>query len=229
MTTLHGIVLAAGNGRRLKGIVPTGLKPLIVVNGEPLITRIVDQAIEVSDLVTVVVSPANAAPIVELVGTGVHYVVQPEPRGPGDALRRGLVTSGNVSRSLVLMGDNWLEDGVVQTVVDSRADVVIGVRDIGVIYPDVARRFTRVKVNPSGVLVSEEGHVLGWAGPWTVWCGPLVVPTVMMKEALDNAVWTAEKEEELKIGPYLGDVDLTGVTALIPVEAKDIGIPEELV
>lgn len=230
MRTLDTVILAAGAGTRLAGIVPTGLKPLVVVNGETLIARLVRQARTfAAGRIVVVVSPTNAAPIVELIERGdrrdVDYVVQPVPAGPGEALLRGLAVV-RTAHTLVLAGDNWMPDVALHDVVeDIPMGVAVGVRVVT--DPAVARRFTRLREVPrAATCEAEEGPELGWSGPWTVWCGPLVIPTDNARIALQAAV-TGRGDNEAKIGPYLHRMGAS--VGLVGVEAQDIGTPEALV
>lgn len=231
------IILAAGNGARLKGTVPTGLKPLLVVNGESLIGRLVTQVRKATGKyrIVVVASPTNIAPIVDLLGKRLDYVIQPEPAGPGEALLRGLAVVRDAERVLVLAGDNYLDDRAIPAVLAADRPLTVGVRVIT--DAAIARRFTRVReyedVGGSGFLDiprarldTEEGPELHWAGPWTVWCGPLVVPTVATRTLLTRLDVGDISLKELKIGAYLGELDCS--SALVPVEAQDIGVPEAL-
>jgi len=227
---LDAVILAAGAGSRLAGIVPTGMKPLVVVNGEALIARLARQARSfVTGRLIVVVSPTNAAPIVDLLARvdrrDIDYVVQPTPAGPGEALLRGLALASS-PYTLVLAGDNWMPDAAVTSVVYAAPlGCAVGVRVVG--EPDVARRFTRFREHnahgPS--LECDEGPDLRWPGPWTVWCGPLVLPTENAKAVLTTIVRN-RGDNEAKIGPYIGS--LGGSAALVPVDAQDIGTPEAL-
>lgn len=220
---MHTIILAAGNGSRLEGIVPTGLKPLLVVNGEPLIKRLVDQVrrAKIGNAITVVVSPTNAAPICELLGEEHRYVVQPSPRGPGDALLRGL-RGWDDCRCMVLMGDNWFADEVIPAMVDIDADFVIGGHEE--VDRERAAQFTRVKADVEPWLFNE-GTVPRGQGPWHVWCGPLIAPEDRLHQML---LAVGSGAAELKIGPHLNALDVE-TRRFVYVDAKDIGTPEAVV
>ena len=223
---ISAVILAAGNGQRLKGIAATGMKPLIPVNGVPLIKAAVHQASMVTDDIVVVVSPNNAAPICELCGCDVTYVVQPEARGPGEALLRGLrATLSRRTDVLLLMGDNYMAPGTVAEFVAKAVNfkMAIGTKDVG--YTEV-KRFTRVRIaRDKGMIESEEGPTIGWPAPWTVWCGPILAP----KRELARAIIEGHKHKtgEQKIGPYLGDVNVP--TLLAHTDVHDIGVPEALI
>jgi NDP-sugar pyrophosphorylase family protein len=219
---MDAVILAAGNGSRLKGIAATGMKPLLVRDGEALVGRLCRQVAPYVSRIVLVVSPVNAAAIVDLLGPEYTYVIQPEADGPGGALLRGLeaVTSDRV---LVLMGDNFMHDDDVQAVANTGTftDLVIGTRTLE--HAHVAQRFTRVRMGGSGYIESEEGPIFGWDGPWEVWCGPFRTDTKMCRKALKKASYEGD---ELKIGPWLGSMGTIG--KLVTVDVVDIGVPEEL-
>lgn len=216
------IILAAGNGSRLKGITATGMKPLLVVNGEPLITRLHHQANQDANPPVIVTSPVNTQAICDLVGDDARYVVQPSPAGPGEALLRGL-EAVRTPWVTVLMGDNYITNAdyeYVQNAAVSPAQTVIGVTHT--VDFDIARHFTRV--SGDALLLSEEGDVT-LKSPWTLWCGPLVVRTDLVREVLSEALLHSG-ENELKIGPYLEDFVAEGRFHLAQIEAMDIGTPD---
>lgn len=229
MTTTHVVILAGGAGRRLSGVVPTGLKPLLLANGEPLVKRLVRQAYAngLASSITVVVSPTNAAPIVEVVAAnGVHYVVQPTPRGPGDALLRALRHVDPGHRALVVMGDNYIADAFFAAVYEADAALVIGTTALD----DVAR-FTRVGTTSAPrALWSAEGPIMKTEpSTRTVWCGPLLLPVGATRQVLYAK--QSPVSGELKIGPWLGAIaEFVGERwALVSGDARDIGMPEMLI
>ena len=80
-----GIVLAAGQGERMKSRVP---KPLHPVCGKEMIRYPVDllTRLDIHQIVAVV-SPANKDAVMKVLGADIQYVVQPAASGTGDALR----------------------------------------------------------------------------------------------------------------------------------------------
>ena len=80
-----GVILAGGNGERMKSRIP---KPLHRVCGKELVRYPVELLAELGiDRIVVVVSPANRDAIRDVLGDSVEYVVQPQPGGTGEALR----------------------------------------------------------------------------------------------------------------------------------------------
>ncbi len=99
-----GIIMAAGVGRRMNSRRP---KPLHQVCGKELIRYPVEllQALGVSPIL-VVVSPANADPIRELLGDAVDYVTQPTPLGTGDAAAQAIAALDDSAQRLIVLGSD---------------------------------------------------------------------------------------------------------------------------
>ena len=204
------ILLAAGRGARLRGVVPQYHKPLLVVDGQSLIVSAIKQA-KVAGIhrVIVVVAPENTMPVTALlndaglVDANTFIIVQPTAYGPGDAFLYAseLVRS---ERVLLLMADNMFGPNDIKTVMGLRRDVVIGVQTIA--EPEIAVRFTRI--TPNGTYEGPEiddSQRYDESG-FRVWLGPLVVNNEKLRNTLGHVVYDAQQNEELKIGPYLGDV-----------------------
>jgi NDP-sugar pyrophosphorylase family protein len=107
---MDAIILAAGKGTRLRPHTNTIPKPLLPVQGRPILDWIIGALPPVDRLVVVVNYLAEQ--IDEYLGTQAHVktwvtVRQQEPRGTGDALMscRGAVTSDRV---MVLNGDDLM-------------------------------------------------------------------------------------------------------------------------
>jgi bifunctional UDP-N-acetylglucosamine pyrophosphorylase/glucosamine-1-phosphate N-acetyltransferase len=84
MQNWAGVVLAAGQGARMKSRIP---KPLHKVCGKELVRFPVDLLRKLGiETIIVVVSPANAAAVKQLLGADLEYAVQPQPLGTADAL-----------------------------------------------------------------------------------------------------------------------------------------------
>lgn len=121
---MDAIVLAAGNGERLKGLAARGMKPLLVVDGEAVVARLVRQLHEHRevDRIIVVVSPANSAAVCDVLESNMpsrcDYAVQPEARGTADAYNRGRVAVRGAH--VVVLGDNVLETEELHRIIDAR-------------------------------------------------------------------------------------------------------------
>ena len=102
-----GVVLAAGRGTRMKSSIP---KILHKVCGREMVAYPV-AALKRAGIsrVVVVVSPDGAEAVRKLLGESVEYVLQPEPRGTGNALLRAAdVLRGRADHILVLGADTPL-------------------------------------------------------------------------------------------------------------------------
>src|SRR3954471_17148 len=107
---MDAIILAAGVGKRLQPHTLTTPKPLLPVQGRPILDWIIGALPPVDRLVVVV--NYLPGPIEDSLGTQSHVpdwttVTQAEPRGTGDALMacKGHVTSDRV---MVLNGDDLI-------------------------------------------------------------------------------------------------------------------------
>ena len=113
MSRLLALVLAAGQGKRMKSRTPKVLHPLC---GRPLVHYPIAAALGASaDRVIVVVSPETEGPTAEYAARAfpagaVGFAVQSSARGTGDAARVGLEAAGadSFDRVLVLCGDTPL-------------------------------------------------------------------------------------------------------------------------
>lgn len=224
---MDAVILAAGRGTRLDGIAAPFHKPLLVVNGKPLVRRCVEVAMETAGgEIVVVAAPENAAPIAHVLnGAGlgnVDIIIQRTALGPGDALLTGmkLVTSDTM---LVLLGDNVVSYEDVGRVVTAGYRNVIGVNSVP---PEQAEPFTRLRRRSDNTLTWVEKVPVTdddvYEGETTCWVGPIKVETTKMEKAIRKH--TAEKGE-IPIGPmfnHLGDF------YTIKVSSIDIGTPEAL-
>jgi GTP:adenosylcobinamide-phosphate guanylyltransferase len=208
------VVLAAGRGERLNGITAPYHKPLLVINGKPLITQAVDVANVVGGYAVVVVSPENASPISAVLGDRpVKMIVQRTPTGPGHALayalelcRPGLV--------LVLMSDNVSSTDDIYKCVN--AGPSIGVRFLS---PHEAERFTWFSATTHEWYEKKTPQSEDINGDVCCWVGPLVIDR-------DKALRFYQEDHcRCDIGPYLGAL---GELSIVPVSTYDIGVPEVL-
>lgn len=86
MSKICALVAAAGNGTRANLPYP---KTLFQVQGKPILIRITELLSIYDRCPTIVVSPSGQVPIQQCLnasGVAAHIVVQPKPRGMGDAV-----------------------------------------------------------------------------------------------------------------------------------------------
>lgn len=97
------VILAAGQGKRMASTLPKVLQPL---GGRPLLAHVLITAVQVRPRRLHVVVGFGAEQVrAAFAGLEAHWVLQPELRGTGDALRRALPALGGAERVLVLYGD----------------------------------------------------------------------------------------------------------------------------
>ncbi len=100
------VILAAGQGKRLRSHLPKVLQPLA---GRPLLDHVLDRATEFVERqrICVVVGHRKEAVVAHLKGRGVRTVVQEPQLGTGDALSQGLrgLEDDPADAILVLSGD----------------------------------------------------------------------------------------------------------------------------
>src|SRR5262245_39242383 len=99
MDQVTAVILAAGEGKRMRSRQPKVLHPLC---GRPLIAFPLRTARTLADRIVLVVGP-NADQVVEVAGADVRSVVQKERLGSGHALQQARAESGR-GTILVLPG-----------------------------------------------------------------------------------------------------------------------------
>lgn len=210
------VILAAGRGSRLGDLAPPFFKPLLIVDGEPLVRRIARTALDLSDgRVIVVAAPENTLPLCQVLeGIPLDVVVQRQASGPGHALLTGLrlVTSTDVC---VLLGDNVMSSADHREVACAPAPAV-GVVELGA---EAAVRYTYLA--PDGTWVEKQPV----AGVPTVpcWVGPLKLESGAIRRALENHIRDRRTSDgEVPLGPLLNS---QGRTTLVPVSSVDVGTP----
>jgi bifunctional N-acetylglucosamine-1-phosphate-uridyltransferase/glucosamine-1-phosphate-acetyltransferase GlmU-like protein len=230
------VILAAGRGARLNGIAAPFHKPLLIVNGMPLIVQLVRAAhatfrgSDETARVVVVVAPENAQAISAVLSAhelfDVQYVLQPLAHGPGDALRRGLVAAQD-GRTLVLMADNVISQATLERVVDEATPYAVGCVDMP---PQDAARFTRYNWQTSGwderVPVVDD-HISKITNMVTCWVGPLIIDRAKALDELNCHLPGKLPGEEILIGPNLRFLIPSNVGyEMVEVDVTDIGLPE---
>ncbi len=170
-------------------------KVLHPVGGLPLLEHSLRLALEaVGGTPLVVIPEQGAEPLRELLGERAETVVQPEPRGTGDALERALGVLPDVQVVLALPADMpLLPAAALRSLLQAREGVGAGAAMLTVVRAD-AGGFGRVERTPAGrfLRVVEEADQ-PWDGlPAEVNCGAYALRVGPAREALarlgpDNA------------------------------------------
>ncbi len=149
-----GVVLAAGNGKRMNSGIS---KPLQKICGKPLIKYAVDTLIKcgISNII-VIVSPTNHNSIKKLIGNKVSYVIQAEALGTGHALMQcsnlieqgpaNLIVTGCDSpllrhQTLTTLTKKHLENSAAVSILTTK---ITGPTDLGVIKRDANGNIYRI-------------------------------------------------------------------------------------
>jgi GTP:adenosylcobinamide-phosphate guanylyltransferase len=108
---VQAIVMAAGEGRRLRPLTEHWPKPILPIDGRAVIATLV-QRLEAEGMGRVTVVTGHIAEQVEqlLHGLDVHFVRQPEPHGSADAVRRALA-GGVTLPAIVSAADSVFAEG----------------------------------------------------------------------------------------------------------------------
>lgn len=229
---MDAIILAGGRGTRVMDLAPEYHKPLLPVDGVPMVTLAVDLAVRAGVTCPVVVAaPANAEAICQaLEGRPAFVVVQRQPLGAGHALLLGLQASPRpfvtCDRVLVLLSDNVSSDEDVRGV--TAFPTAIGIK-----YINREHAFRFARLNDDGRWVEKE-PISEWTGGFTpppiaCWVGPFVGWRAHMTRVLAQAVEERQVDSpELYIGPYLGKFMYNETSCpLVPVESLDLGVTDE--
>lgn len=227
---METVILAAGRGTGMKGALPPYYKPLLVVNGQPIVVGAAKRAWTAgSQHVVIVAAPENALPISQVMDhAGIpmsrySVVIQHRPGGVGDALLIGL-RSVRSDEVLVLLGDNVTNYADISRLMHKPGNV-IGIQSMPL--NDSLFRYTRHRTNGQWVEkvpVSELDDVA--LGEALVWNGPVKVSVAEITMALETWRTVAGQDgEELRLGPCFNN--LTDVTTC-DVGTLDINTPEAI-
>lgn len=222
---MGAVILAAGRGERLAGYSAPFMKPLLIVNGQPIIVQQMRNAQEVTKHITLVLAPENARFMIDLLRGAmpdldwrdIEVVVQPFPgTSVTDALRRGLWHAGGPC--VVLMGDNVVPPLTVRDMWDSMArspgyDVLVATQEMS--WHD-AERFT---YRSAGIWWEKEVAAAADATEEfaEAWIGPLIIDS-----PADFLEAMAGSESIGKSFNKAGDV------RTFPCKCSDVGVPEAL-
>ena len=178
------VILAAGEGKRMKSALPKVLQPLA---GVPLLKRVVDAARALKPAsITVVYGHGGEAVRAALAGEELTWVLQQERRGTGHAVQQALPHIGDDARVLVLYGDvplirvQTLEELLLQAGNGGVALLSVALEDPDgygrivrnargqvqriVEQKDASARELKLRECNTGVLVAPAGRLRAWLG-----------------------------------------------------------------
>jgi GTP:adenosylcobinamide-phosphate guanylyltransferase len=116
---VNAVVMAAGEGRRLRPLTERWPKPVLPVDGRPVVATLVRALRDAGCDRVIVVTGYLAAVVEDLLGDGsgfgveIAYVRQPRPDGSADAVRRALA-GGASAPALVVGADHVFAAGTLE-------------------------------------------------------------------------------------------------------------------
>jgi glucose-1-phosphate thymidylyltransferase len=120
--SLHAVVLAAGEGRRLRPLTERWPKPVLPIDGRPVVETLVRELRGAGITTATVVTGHLAEQVEDLLGDGsafgvaIRYARQPEPIGSADAVRRALAAGARVPLLVVAADTVFRPDAVAEAV-----------------------------------------------------------------------------------------------------------------
>jgi NDP-sugar pyrophosphorylase family protein len=123
---VEAVVMAAGEGRRLRPLTERYAKPVLPIDGRPVVVTLLHE-LRAAGIERITVVTGHLAEQVEslLDGLGVRFVRQPEPLGSADAVRRGL----DRLPALVLGADTVFTPGDIAQFAATPGHAIAGRRD----------------------------------------------------------------------------------------------------
>jgi hypothetical protein len=123
---VEAVVIAAGEGRRLRPLTERYAKPVLPIDGRPVIATLLHE-LRAAGIERITVDTGHLAEQVEalLDGFDVRFVRQPEPHGSADAVRRGL----DGLPALVLGADTVFTPGDIARFAQTPGHAIAGRRD----------------------------------------------------------------------------------------------------
>jgi NDP-sugar pyrophosphorylase family protein len=115
---VHAIVMAAGEGSRLRPLTDRWPKPVLPIDGRPVIAHVVHELREAGCERVAVVTGHLAEQVEELIGDGgafgveIVFIRQPRPDGSADAVSRALA-AGTVTPAIVVAADTLFDPGAL--------------------------------------------------------------------------------------------------------------------
>jgi CTP:molybdopterin cytidylyltransferase MocA len=168
---VEAIVMAAGEGRRLRPITERWPKPVLPIDGRPVIATLLHELAGAGCERAWVVTGYLAEQVEELVtgcepGLEIRFVRQPEPLGSADAVSRGL------------------EAGASPPCLVSAADTVYSPGDVARLAASAEAAIAWRRSPPGAALELEDGRVRRVPGAGEHFAAPLWVLTTEVAEHL---------------------------------------------
>lgn len=181
---LSTIILAAGQGTRMRSSLPKVLQPLA---GRPLLAHVLDCAAALAaDDVCVVYGHGAEAVRNEFPGRSLRWVLQAEQLGTGHAVQQAMPETPDNNRVLVLFGDvPLLTPATCQRLLDETPDDDMAVLTVDMEDPTGYGRIIREQGNVSCIVEEKDARVEEKAVR-EINTGVLVCPAANLRRWLDN-------------------------------------------
>ena len=213
------VILCAGKNERLKGIVPSYYKPLMLVDGQPLIKRIVENSLLLTESPILIAAPENVKAICEVLGNELcnkcKILIQPSATGLVNALSIAfsVITKNRIA---IICSDNIIPQTDFELIKNSKDQLMFG----KLIQSDEeAFRFTRMLEDRS--FIEHHSSKPLNAGGHKCWIGPLCVS----KESYIKLIEDNNNISDEFIGNKLNHC---GRFDFVFSTCRDIGVPESL-
>lgn len=220
---IEAVILAGGEGKRLRPVVRDVPKPMAEVAGRPflwwLMTRLSRQKVE-----RVILSVGYKAEVIQdyfgnvFCGMEIAYSFESEPLGTGGAIRLALERAGQ-ERAVVLNGDTYTDVNLLQLLVEleaSGADLGIAVAHLN----DAARYGAIVMAEKTNRIIGfdeKRGSSAGYINAG-IYC---LRRDIFVKYPVPQ-IFSFERDFLTKQAAVLQPIAFTAVQAFI-----DIGVPED--
>lgn len=208
---LSVVILAAGNGRRMKSSLSKVLHPL---GGVPLVHRVINTALTLqADQVYVIYGSAKQEVYDYLSSLSVTCVEQKEPKGTADAVLKALPHIPDNHQVLILYGDvPLIKKATLQSLLKKAPRDGIGLLTTKLADPKGLGRIIRDSQNQVAAIVEDKDATPKQKAIQEVNTGILTAPAALLKKWLP----------QLKNANAQGEFYLTDIIALARSEDKHI-------
>ena len=230
-SNLTGIILAAGEGKRMKPLGTNLPKVMIPILGKPVLDHVISEVVDTNvQKIILVVSQKSLSPIKKYFknqykGISIEYVIQQKQLGPAQAIALALAHV-NSDYFLVQYGDSIADQSIAKSLVEtlnenSQADGVLAVRKV-----DDPSRYGIVKYQNGNITEVIEKPKRGEAPSNHAVIGTFILKTDLYKKAITNQKF--EYGKELFPAQYIlaDGRKITGY--LFSGKRVDVGKPEDL-